>query len=95
MEVVAKERDLEKSENNLYLGIHMEIFRKKYIPPLIVSIAYPIINMFAGMNVIGTWSPQLFIAFGASISYAFTASIIVNIVGLVGTVIAGKEIDLG
>jgi sugar porter (SP) family MFS transporter len=72
---------------------YKELFKKEYLPAMTISITYPVLNMLAGMNVIGVWATQLFLALGATTSYAFTASIIVNAVGLITNILSAFLID--
>jgi len=74
-------------------GAWRDMFRRRYLPQLIITIALPIFNQFDGINSIMFYAPQLFDAMGQGASQALLTHVIIGAVNVGTTLVAVFTVD--
>ncbi|KAI8465114.1 MAG: general substrate transporter [Monoraphidium minutum] len=74
-------------------GAWSSLFKRRYLPQLILTIALPTFNQFDGINSIMFYAPQLFDAMGQGASQALLTHVIIGAVNVGTTLVAVLTVD--
>lgn len=74
-------------------GAWPTLFRRRYLPQLVMTIALPLFNQFDGINSIMFYAPQLFDAMGQGASRALLTHVIIGAVNVGTTLVAVFTVD--
>ncbi|GBF93250.1 hypothetical protein Rsub_05982 [Raphidocelis subcapitata] len=74
-------------------GAWPTLFRRRYLPQLVMTIALPLFNQFDGINSIMFYAPQLFDAMGQGASQALLTHVIIGAVNVGTTLVAVFTVD--
>jgi hypothetical protein len=74
-------------------GAWATMFRRRYLPQLVMTIALPIFNQFDGINSIMFYAPQLFDGIGQGASQALLTHVIIGAVNVATTLVAVFTVD--
>ncbi len=74
-------------------GDFRELFRRRYIPPLIIGIGLAILCQATGINVVMYYAPRIFVSAGLDRSAAMSQTVLIGLTQLVCTCVSFRLVD--